>query len=121
LKIFIVAYAAPEMIAQKTYRGPEVDAWALGVSLFTFVCGFGPFDDDRLPRVYSNIMMARYTFPEHVSADLRDLISGMLKVDPQQRISFDAILDHPWMVSFFKKRFLFCSVAWQKSTIILGR
>lgn len=36
---------APEILAGESYKGNEVDLFALGVSLFTMVVGFPPFNE----------------------------------------------------------------------------
>jgi protein-serine/threonine kinase len=36
-------YAAPEMIANKSYDCRAVDIWSAGVVLYAMVCGFLPF------------------------------------------------------------------------------
>jgi serine/threonine protein kinase len=34
---------APEIVNKKSYLGPPVDIWSLGVLLFRTVCGHYPF------------------------------------------------------------------------------
>ncbi|KAG5552703.1 hypothetical protein RHGRI_010711 [Rhododendron griersonianum] len=48
-------YAAPEVISNKLYAGPEVDVWSCGVILYALMCGRLPFDDDNLPGLYAKI------------------------------------------------------------------
>jgi len=36
-------YASPEVHNTKSYRGPEVDVWSLGITLYNLVCGDYPF------------------------------------------------------------------------------
>ena len=86
------------MIAGKPYKGPEVDVWALGVVLFAIVCGYSPFYDPHTPRMYSNIIMARFKFPDNVSPSFRSLVSKIFKVDPKQRPSLDDIASDSWIV-----------------------
>ena len=93
-----VGYAAPEMLAQKGYQGPEVDVWALGVTLYTMVCGFQPFDDPKLARVYTKVISGKYyPFPAHVSEPLQQLISQMLRVNASERSKVSDIQNHPWL------------------------
>ena len=37
------SYAAPEIIDRKSYSGPPVDVWSLGIVTFAMVCGHLPF------------------------------------------------------------------------------
>lgn len=48
-------YAAPEMVSELEYVGPEVDVWSLGVILYTLVTGRMPFGDEYLPALYKKI------------------------------------------------------------------
>lgn len=40
---------------------------------------------------------------QNISAEAKDLVTKMLTVDPELRISIDAVLEHSWLenVSFF--------------------
>jgi serine/threonine protein kinase len=37
------SYAAPEIIGRRSYSGPPVDVWSLGIVTFAMVCGHLPF------------------------------------------------------------------------------
>ncbi|KAI8559349.1 hypothetical protein RHMOL_Rhmol04G0166000 [Rhododendron molle] len=89
-------YAAPEVISNKLYAGPEVDVWSCGVILYALMCGRLPFDDDNLPGLYAKINNGVYTFPNYLSLAARDLISRILIVDPISRLSIPEIRRHPW-------------------------
>jgi len=89
-------YAAPEVISQKLYAGPEVDVWSCGVILYALMCGTLPFDDGSLPGLYAKIKNGVYTFPNYLSLAARDLISRILNVDPISRLSIPEICRHPW-------------------------
>lgn len=89
-------YAAPEVISERLYAGPEVDVWSCGVILYALLCGRLPFDDDNLPRLYRKIKSGICRFPNHLSRGARDLIARILNVDPINRISISEIRRHPW-------------------------
>lgn len=93
-----VDYAAPELLCSKPYLGPAVDIWATGVVLFTMCAGYLPFHDERVPRIYSNVISARYSCPERISADCKDLLAKILKVEPAERIQILDMLQHPWLL-----------------------
>ena len=61
------AYAAPEMLAGQIYKGALADVWSLGVILFSMICGFLPFDDTCVTKMYVNIVKGDFKTPEHVS------------------------------------------------------
>lgn len=89
-------YAAPEMIAGKRYHGTMVDIWSCGVILFALLSGFLPFEDPNTSSLYKKILSADYQLPSFVSAEASDLIKRILTTDPCQRITIEAIKEHPW-------------------------
>ncbi|CAO1636623.1 unnamed protein product [Sympodiomycopsis kandeliae] len=89
-------YAAPEMLAGKKYTGEEVDIWSLGIILYALLCGSLPFDDDDESVMKAKILKGEFELPPYLSEEARDLVSGILKLDPTQRLSIRGILAHPW-------------------------
>ncbi|KAF9510217.1 hypothetical protein BS47DRAFT_1384050 [Hydnum rufescens UP504] len=89
-------YAAPEVISNRPYPGPEIDVWSAGVMLYLLVCGRLPFEDDHAPTLYQKIQLGVYELPNWLSPDTKYLISRMLVVDPLKRITVPEILAHPW-------------------------
>jgi len=93
-------YAAPEIVQGIRYVGPEVDVWSLGVILFAILTGTLPFEDDQLKGLYAKICAGHYTLPEYVHVGARDLIRGMLEVDPSRRMPITQVARHPWVHPF---------------------
>eukprot|EP00927_Polykrikos_kofoidii_P029189 TRINITY_DN25280_c2_g4_i1.p1 TRINITY_DN25280_c2_g4~~TRINITY_DN25280_c2_g4_i1.p1 ORF type:complete len:744 (-),score=98.74 TRINITY_DN25280_c2_g4_i1:551-2782(-) len=93
-------YAAPEMIAGHRYVPCMVDIWSCGVILFALVCGYLPFeaveDQNNHAELYKKILNAEYEIPNFVSAEVADLISGMLTTDPEKRLTLAGIREHAW-------------------------
>ncbi|PSN67909.1 Pkinase-domain-containing protein [Corynespora cassiicola Philippines] len=85
-----IDYAAPEVLAGKSYRGKEQDVWALGILLYTIVYKENPF--------YSidEIMDHDLRVPYIMSEESIDLIRLMLDRDVEKRITISQVLDHPW-------------------------
>jgi protein-serine/threonine kinase len=85
-----IDYAAPEVLAGKSYRGKEQDVWALGILLYTIVYKENPF--------YSidEIMDHDLRVPYVMSEQALDLIRLMLDRDVDKRITISQVLDHPW-------------------------
>ncbi|XP_046404939.1 uncharacterized protein LOC124170267 isoform X2 [Ischnura elegans] len=95
-------YVAPEILAETGY-GLKVDIWAAGVIAYILLCGFPPFvsaNNDQ-EELFDRILRGHFSFPashwEHVSPSARDLVSHMLRVDPELRFSAEDVLDHPWV------------------------
>ena len=96
-------YAAPEMLMGKPYKGPEIDIWSLGISLFTMVCGDFPFDADEeggMKSLVFKITHGNYTIPEFVSPLCKDLIQKILEINPEKRITIEELKKHKWVNNF---------------------
>ena len=102
-------YVAPEILKNQEY-GPEVDIWSTGVLLYFMATGYMPFDvlhdnmNDYRKEVFelfTKILNAPVVFPNHlnISENLKDLILRMLEKDPEQRITLDEIISHPWITN----------------------
>ncbi|PIC13943.1 hypothetical protein B9Z55_027514 [Caenorhabditis nigoni] len=89
-------YAAPELISNNLYVGPEVDLWSCGVILYAMLCGTLPFDDQHVPTLFSKIKSGRYMVPYSMDKQAADLIASMLQVDPVKRADVKKIVNHSW-------------------------
>uniref|UniRef100_A0A673AAR8 non-specific serine/threonine protein kinase n=1 Tax=Sphaeramia orbicularis TaxID=375764 RepID=A0A673AAR8_9TELE len=79
------------------YSAPEIYIWSLGVILYMLVCGVPPFQETNDSETLVMILDCRYSIPEHVSDDCKDLISRMLQKDPSRRASLEEIEAHDWL------------------------
>ncbi|XP_018669900.2 maternal embryonic leucine zipper kinase isoform X1 [Ciona intestinalis] len=93
------AYAAPELIAGKSYMGSEADLWSMGVLLYALLNGFLPFDDDNIGMLYRKIKAGKYDTPDWLSPDSLILLKQLLQVDPKRRITVDKLLNHSWITN----------------------
>merc|ERR1712083_32437 len=90
-------YAAPEMACKGcSYRGPEVDVWSCGVILYALLCKSLPFVADKMADLFEKIKRGRYTTPDFVTQEATDLLSRMLTVDVDDRITIRQIREHSW-------------------------
>jgi serine/threonine protein kinase len=89
---------APEILAGESYKGDEVDLFALGVSLFTMVVGFPPFNeaDIRGDLFYKALIRKSSIYWRKISQrcnnrqfseELKALIGTMLQPDPRERLN----------------------------------
>lgn len=88
-------YAAPECLLKKKY-GIATDIWSLGVILFELVTGKYPWPVKNTPQMLKQILHGQYETPTDVSMQCCDLIRSMLRVNPSNRMTLDAILEHEW-------------------------
>ena len=91
-------YASPEIVAGKRYHGGPSDIWSCGVIFFALLTGRLPFDDDNIRRLLLKVQKGRYILPKEISDNARDLISRMLCVNPEDRITIPEILEHPLLM-----------------------
>jgi 5'-AMP-activated protein kinase catalytic alpha subunit len=89
-------YAAPEMIQGKIYNGMQVDIWSIGIILYAMLCGFLPFDDPDNDILYKKIIEGKFTMPNFLSDNAKDLLKNILNTDPDKRYTLRQIRSHPW-------------------------
>ena len=87
-------YASPEVIKGEPYDGRKSDIWSAGVILYTLLCGKLPFDDGSIRQLLLKVKNGEYRMPDF-PPDIKDLISRMLQVDPEKRITLSEIKAHP--------------------------
>lgn len=92
-------YAAPEMIAGKSYHGLHVDVWSSGIILYAMVCGYLPFEDKDNDVLYKKITDGKFNIPNFLSEGAKDIIRRILTTDPAKRITISQIKNHPWFNS----------------------
>ncbi|KAJ6694906.1 CBL-INTERACTING PROTEIN KINASE 16 [Salix koriyanagi] len=90
------AYVAPEVLRKKGYDGAKADTWSCGVILFVLLSGHLPFRNENPMRMYVKILKAEYKFPPWISRDAERLISKLLVVDPEKRITIPEIRANSW-------------------------
>eukprot|EP00053_Salpingoeca_punica_P017137 m.163996 g.163996 ORF g.163996 m.163996 type:complete len:938 (+) comp17124_c0_seq1:219-3032(+) len=93
------SYAAPEVMAGLPHRVEATDIWSLGIVLYALVCGWLPFDNENLLVLQSIINRGEYLVPDFMSPSCEELISRMLQHRPENRISMEELLQHPWLTS----------------------
>lgn len=93
------SYVAPEILNSLPYD-QMCDMWSCGVVLYSLLCGYTPFADDNQEVMFTRVKAGDFEFYEeewsHISQDAKNLISGLLKVDPDERLSATQAMDSPW-------------------------
>lgn len=93
-------YAPPEIVLRKTYDGPLVDVWSIGVILFTMVTGHLPWKlrGNRIENL-EDMLHGKFDIPPTVKLtnDCMDLLKRMLVPDPKKRATLEEIRLHKWV------------------------
>ncbi|KAL7557128.1 hypothetical protein ACA910_002413 [Epithemia clementina (nom. ined.)] len=93
-------YVAPEIL-KNIPHDQRVDLWSVGVVIFVLLVGYPPFLEDDQALLFDKIRMGDWTFEEedwkHISNDAKDLIRGLLVVDPKERMTSDDALRCRWI------------------------
>lgn len=89
-------YMAPEIIEKKTYDY-RVDVWSLGVLLYELFHREAPYKGRSLPEITVSFAKGSIKYDPLMNPDARDLIEKILKANPDDRLSIDEILAHPWV------------------------
>ena len=97
-----LSYVAPEVLLRTPYN-KEVDIWSMGIILYYMLCGHLPFKGNKEVIIAEKIVNDDLEFDEEEwevrSKRVRELIVSCLKKEPEERITIDDFLNHPW----FKK------------------
>ncbi|XP_067412415.1 ribosomal protein S6 kinase alpha-5 isoform X1 [Emydura macquarii macquarii] len=104
---FTLHYAAPELLNHNGYD-ESCDLWSLGVILYTMLSGQVPFQsqDKGLTctsalEIMKKIKKGEFSFEgeawKNVSQEAKDLIQGLLTVDPNKRIKISSLRYSEWL------------------------
>lgn len=99
-----LSYVAPEVLNKGGGKGytSQCDLWSLGVVLFILLAGYMPFSGSDEKQVKC-IKEGKITWkPEkwgQVSANARDFVEKLLKVNENERLTAEGGLAHPWIQS----------------------
>jgi len=101
------AYAAPEMRYAATGYTEACDMWSLGVMIYVVLCGMPPFWGTYENQI-KNMNAEHYPLSDarwqKVSDDAKDLIRKLIRAKPEQRLTAEQALAHPWLVAARSKK-----------------
>eukprot|EP00565_Helicotheca_tamesis_P004997 CAMPEP_0185724094 /NCGR_PEP_ID=MMETSP1171-20130828/682_1 /TAXON_ID=374046 /ORGANISM="Helicotheca tamensis, Strain CCMP826" /LENGTH=335 /DNA_ID=CAMNT_0028391875 /DNA_START=129 /DNA_END=1136 /DNA_ORIENTATION=- len=93
-------YVAPEILEGVAYD-LKADMWSVGVILYILLGGYPPFIENNQRELFRKIKRGDYEFHEEywgtVSTEAKNLISSLLTVKPDDRLTASAALRNPWI------------------------
>jgi serine/threonine protein kinase len=102
-----LSYVAPEVLLRTPYN-KEVDIWSMGVILYYMLCGHLPFKGNKEVIIAEKIVYDDLEFDDDEweirSKKVRELISSCLKKEPEERITIDEFINHPWFKKIMKPK-----------------
>ena len=93
-------YLAPEIINNQGHD-EHVDIWCIGVLIFELMTGNSPWQGYDMQTIKYNINRLRIMWPREMDKDAADLIKKILKFYPEERLSLEQMLIHPFFTKFF--------------------
>ncbi|KAH3668187.1 hypothetical protein OGAPHI_001941 [Ogataea philodendri] len=91
-------YVSPELL-KYNICGFECDLWALGCILYQFIVGRPPFKGQTEYLTFEKIISLEYGYPKnyYVPAPIENIISKLLVLDPERRLTIDHLKQQPWL------------------------
>ena len=105
-------YMAPEILLsskknKRGYEGPPVDIWSCGIALYIMLSGKLPFslkettnneeDMENNLELQYDIINNEPKKIDGISELAKDLLKKILNKNPNERLTCDKILEHPWL------------------------
>mmetsp|Transcript_2117 Transcript_2117/g.2411 ORF Transcript_2117/g.2411 Transcript_2117/m.2411 type:complete len:280 (+) Transcript_2117:157-996(+) len=88
-------YLSPEITKDMKYRY-SADVWSLGILLYEMCALEPPFTGQDVSEIFDNIANEEHpSLPVIYSEELNELVSKMLRKDPNLRLNMDEIIKHP--------------------------
>lgn len=95
-------YCAPEILNRAPY-GKQVDMWSLGVTVYSMLCRYPPFQEEDYDALYDLIKKGKFSFDnspwDKVSPEAKEFVSNLLVVEPGDRMTCGEALRHFWIVN----------------------
>lgn len=89
-----LGHIAPE-VKSNTYVTPAIDVWCFGLILYEMAVAYKPTMIKNYSYASGDIPFRRVDW-RRKSAELQDLIAKCMSYNPEERISSEAALQHPW-------------------------
>jgi serine/threonine protein kinase len=92
-------FSCPEIHARHSFSPEKADVYSCGIILYYFLMGYFPFNSEKEMIKEELIMKGKYTIPNNIQKNIKNIISGMLEYDSEKRIKFKDIINCEWFKS----------------------
>ncbi|KAG8649975.1 serine/threonine-protein kinase TIO [Manihot esculenta] len=89
-------YMAPELVREQPYNH-TADLWSLGVILYELFVGQPPFYTNSVYALIRHIVKDPVKYPDDMSPNFKSFLKGLLNKVPQNRLTWPALLEHPFI------------------------
>lgn len=93
-------FVSPEILMRQPYD-QQSDMWSVGCIIFLLLSGNLPFMGRSQKELFKKIVSGKFEFDDDdwcdVSNDAKDLVTQLLVLDPDQRMTSAKALKHKWM------------------------
>mmetsp|Transcript_11885 Transcript_11885/g.29281 ORF Transcript_11885/g.29281 Transcript_11885/m.29281 type:complete len:485 (+) Transcript_11885:162-1616(+) len=99
-------YVSPEIL-DGNEQSTACDLWSAGCTVYHMLVGVPPFRGASEYLTFQLVTQAKYTFPEGIDSEAKDIVQKLLVVDPKKRLgskSMDEVKSHKF----------FSSIDWMK-------
>ncbi|KAK4436104.1 Serine/threonine-protein kinase TIO [Sesamum alatum] len=93
-------YMAPELVREQPYNH-TADLWSLGVILYELFVGQPPFYTNSVYALIRHIIKDPVKYPDNISSSFKSFLQGLLNKVPQHRLTWPALLEHPFVKETF--------------------
>eukprot|EP01095_Lingulamoeba_sp_RSL-Kostka_P007097 TRINITY_DN2239_c2_g2_i2.p1 TRINITY_DN2239_c2_g2~~TRINITY_DN2239_c2_g2_i2.p1 ORF type:complete len:665 (+),score=211.62 TRINITY_DN2239_c2_g2_i2:118-2112(+) len=93
-------YMAPEILRLNSYSS-KADLWSVGCIMYEMIFGEPPLNVKTQIELFEKVISNdKIVIPmtRKLSNSCRDLLSGLLKKNPEERISWEEFFNHPWFL-----------------------
>lgn len=111
----VTAHSMPEYLAPEILKGlpynQKADSWSVGTILYHMLVGQPPFQDPNVQHLFAAIIADDVNYPAFLSADVTNLLKGLLHRDPKKRFSMKQVKTSDWFNGLDWNKLLRCEYA----------
>lgn len=96
-------FMAPEIMRMEKFDPKKADIWALGITIHFIFTGRYPFESQSNAEIEKSIISGAVQIDKDLPPEIYNLISTILKVDPNERPDLSTVLTFPVFASYCTK------------------